>query len=229
MPINAGGIVPEEPPIYKTGPFGARPRGQSYGPGVTLRGGPQQAPMGAGAEQLESLPSRFSSGPSTVSMDDISLAGMRTRARNRALMEAVHGGEEPFDPKLAQIEEGQKDLALTQLQEQQELAQPVTSPKPVLRHRDVMAEEVQDRQRQRLEARLAGIQAQQDEQLKILQQEVMASPEYMEADDTGKRQLLAGAQAQAQQFGLALERRITNAASLAAGKGLPTSAYPRDF
>ncbi len=221
--ISSGGIIPQEPPPYKRGPFASRmPSGGA--PGLSARFRP--APPGEGEQVLSRLQVQNDAAV-PVSRDSISASGLQGRARAKRLMDEVYEGEGGYDPKLAQIEEGEKDLAVQGLQEAKELSQPTSSPRPVRRWRDELAQEQANQGRERLMGELGGIEEKQRALEEMLTQEVMGSPEYAAAPDEEKLRLVASARQQAQQHALDLERRYLAVGSLSAGKGLPTTAFPR--
>lgn len=222
-PISTGGVVPEEPPARMVGPRGG-PAMLSYGSGRAGGFRPARPGSGAGLQVLEDLQAQE---PQPVSLDSISAAGLMGRARANRLLDEAYEGRGGYDPKLAAIEEGGKDLALEQLDQEQELQAPTSAPRPAQRWRDLLMQEQADRGRQRLMEELGTIGGQQKELEDQLLGELMASPDYAAASPQVRAQMVARAQAAAQQHALDLERRYLAVGSLSAGKGLPTTAFPR--
>lgn len=211
LPITTGGIIPREPP-----PFMSRPR---------MPGGARRLPPGGGRPQLEALDSRFQ--PAPLPTEAPSLADLQGRAQARQALDAAYGDSGGYDPKLAQLEEGSKDAALAELNREQMLSAPATDPKtrPPLTWRDVMAQEDQGRLREQLLAQLRSVGADDEEQSKQRLQELMDSPEYQEMDDETRIMETRRVRSDLRRLNRDEEERILKAASLAAGKGLPSTAF----
>lgn len=146
---------------------------------------------------------------------DLSTAGFEGRLRTKNYLDALHGSPEPFDPKRAMIEEGEKDIALERMGASEG---PNATPRPPLRWSERLAETQQNERRAALRQEMDSILPRQSKFFVERMREMMQTPQYQQGDDAVKNQMREQARQEAEDYGMDLESRIIARESAVAGK-----------
>lgn len=170
-------------------------------------------PMGG---NLEALPSRFTPAPTPQAGSyDLSLAGLEGRIRTKEMLEALHGGGEPYDPKQSAIENTRQDIELERLGPAEGAN---ATPRPPMRWSEKMAQRQQDDRRASIQSEMEQILARQGDFLKSRMAEMMQTPEFQRGDDMVRARMAQQARDEAADFAAQLEERILAREAALSGK-----------